>query len=85
MEGVVSDMSAEIIDKTGQATRSVKIALAELTDKIAAIDTSCNAFGVLNDPGMVLADLDQIFRAVCHIQTGIINTQWPKVAEYSEV
>jgi len=85
MEGVVSDMSAEIIDKAGQATRNVKMSLAELTDKIAAIDTSCNAFGVLNDPGMVLAELDQIFRAVCHIQTGIINTQWPKVAEYSEM
>ena len=78
-------MSAEIIDKAGQATRIVKMALAELTDKIAAVDTSCNAFSVLNDPGMVLADLDQIFRAVCHIQTRIINTQWPKAAEYLEV
>jgi len=76
-------MSAEIIDKAGQATYTIKCQYRELCQVVAALEplTAYNAYGVLIDPGMLLAELDGVTRALRAMHQTIINTQWPKAAD----
>jgi hypothetical protein len=78
-------VSTEVLDQAGQATMDIKLALRELILRLQTLDTTCNALGVLNDHGMLQADLDQSVRDIYRIQSKIILTQWPKAADYAEV
>jgi hypothetical protein len=75
----------DILDQAGRATMDIKLAVRELILRLQTMDMTCNALGILNDHGMLLAELDQPIREIRSIQSKIILTQWPKAADYAEV
>jgi len=78
-------MTTDILDQAGQASMDIRVAIRELILRLQTLDTTCNALGILNDHGMLLAELDQPVRDIRSIQSRIILTQWPKAADYAEV
>lgn len=78
-------MSTDVINGAGIATRNVKLALERMRVRLALMDATTNALGILNDRWAILGEMDAIEREINAVRKVILGAHWPTEAEYAEV